>query len=482
MKKSNFILSILIVGVSSYFLFNSIYFYVPNPDVFEYLTEGKIIINYPFSWIATPPAYSVLLHILEKILPFENPGIIGGILFNILSFTLSMVILWKQSTAWLGKFAYLVLLVFIVHPLSSLINLQPMNASPALLLILLVFYLHRRHPILSYIFIVLAFFCRYEAIVLFPIVLLWDLLEYKRLREPLSFLYSSIPVLIWTMRGFYEDTVYRPEYTAGYYNKIPNTEFIINAFSSIILNLKTGSTPIAIFIIVWLTIGILICYKKGIIIPLLYGLFIVGYGIIHTMFPAVVPRYGYLILPFILVLFYWPVVYINQSNRIGKTIISCVLIGLTIFITYRSLKYRDFQTNEQWSRADKRIAGIWLKNNITKPTIVYAFMNDIIGYFAKNSLVEYPQKYNTYGLSQYICDDKKDILIFIDNEITKKRYYYDYADGQDFTSVFMNSEIFPYFHHLETLRIKDYAIKIYRYQAGTKRYGSTLQKLCLDAK
>lgn len=477
MRKKFLLLLLLIAGIYSYFLYNIRYYYVPDPDVFEYLAEGKAMLHESFMWVATPPAYSVLLYVFDKTLPIENPGIVGGILFNILCFALSLFILWKLSGKLLGLYIFLPLILFMISPLSFLVNLQPLNISSALLFILLTFFFHHGHPKISYVFMTLAFFCRYEAIVLFPIVVFWDLLERKKLSSPATFLLLCIPVVTWVWGGLNQDTVYTPEIIAGGH-KIPNSDFVVNSFSSILFNFTAGSAPIAILVVSWLIVGIFICYKNGIIMPLLFGLFIFAYSLIHTMFPVVVPRYSYLILPFILILFYWPAMFISRLKSSSKTFVIVLLVVLTIYSVHRSVSYRGFQTQPQWSRADKRAEGIWLNKNIIRPTIVYAFMNDVIGYYANNLLIKYPRKYNQQEMNQNICDDNKDIIIFIDNDTTQKKYFYDYADGLDYANVFINSEIFPYFNLLETLHVRDYMIKTYGYRVGMKKNNPDIQKFC----
>lgn len=471
-----FIVCITIV-IFWYTITNLHYYYTPNPDVFEYLTEGKLLLRNWGLWIATPPLYSILISLFDLTLPLKYPGISGGILFNAICLTLSIVLLWKQSERFLGNFVFLPILIFLTHPITARVNLQPSNFTPAMLLILLALNAHTRFPSLSYLLVVVAFFFRYEAIAVYPILLILDILQHKTFRSPFASILSLIPIVTWIIRGVSEDTVYRPEYAMAYYN-FPNIGFIRETFSSHLFNFVHDNWIIAFLAIVWIVAGVTICFKKKILPPVAYSLFIFFYSVIHILFPASTPRYAYLILPFTFVLFYWPAIFIARPHRPSQKFMLGILLLASAIILLRNGAFRAYQSDLIWDRADKRFSGEWIRSSITKPTIVYAFMNDIMEYYATGAPVEFKRRYYPQELIQTICDNEKDILVIISNELAKRRYYYSYADGGDFEMLFKDSQVFPYFQLFKTLHIELHTNDIYKYEAGGTQSQRAIRDLC----
>lgn len=472
------IVLLLIICTGIYLLINIHYYYVPDPDIFEYLQEGKELFHAPWIWIPTPPFYSLLLYILDNILPVVNAGIVGGTLINIVCFLCSIYILWRLTEQWLGLYALLPILILIINPLSSLTNLQPMNAGAALFFVLLTFYLHKKRPGASYLCMALAFFCRYEAIVLLPIMLLWDFFEHKRIQNPIAFIAAAELILVWSVRGYFEDKLYTPEIVARA-KELPNIEFFSNTFFSTLFNVQTPVPIYApIIVSIWIVIGIIICYKYKVFIPLLLCLYLIGYTLIHLAFPAVTPRYSYGALPFVLILLYWPAAFLRSSNKIIVKLGACIMIILTIVLVYRSVSYRQNQTSLQWNRADKRVLGLWIQHNVHRPTIVYGFLSMIMNYYAHKTFASYPDRFDEHEFTRNVCDDTKDILIFIDNNPKKQSFYYFYGFGLDYVDTFNSSKMFPYFSLLQKVTIQGYEINIYSHRSGTKKNNAALQTIC----
>ena len=471
------IISSLIAGALGYFLFNIQYYHVPDPDVFQYIHEGELYIRHPFTWMATPPAYSIWLFLLERLVPVIDGGIIAGIFFNIFFVCATGFLVWKLSKLWMGRFAIIVAACFIVNPITAHGALQPINATAAVFFSFLYIYVRNNNPSLGYLFIALAYFCRLEAIILIPIAIICELIEYKTIRKPLVLLFVGLAITYWTIYGYQSDPQYLQEVNARI-DEIPNNKFLILTFVSAIFNTTSTSLFIANIMMFWLLLGvIIISLKKRSMTPVIFGLYILGYCYIHWRFPVAVPRYSYPALPFIFGILFWPIIYLKQLTPRPRRMLTMMVCLISIIIVYRSVMYRDFQSSLQWSRADKRMAGEWLRTNVKNPTIIYGFMSDIIQYYSHNSQVTYPPFFDKNQMTNNICTKKHDIIVFVDNDPKRRQYYYSYGKGDVFVDTFIESKAFELFQKIEELTLRDMTLIVYKYDKN-QRSDTLLQKIC----
>ncbi len=471
------IISSLIASALGYFLFNIQYYHVPDPDVFQYIHEGEMYLRHPFIWMATPPAYSIWLFLLERIVPIVDSGIVAGIFFNILFVCATCFLLWKLSKPWLGHFALIAAACFVVNPITAHGALQPINSTAAVFFSIMYIYTRTANPSLGYLCVALAYFCRLEAIVLLPICILSELIEHRTIRKPLVLLIIGLVVTHWTLYGYYSDPQYLQEITTRI-DEIPNNKFLILTFISAIFNGKSDSLFFANTMMIWLLLGVIvISLKKRVMTPVIFGLYILGYCYIHWRFPVAVPRYSYPVLPFIFGLLFWPVIYIKQLTPKLSRVLMIVISLISITILYRSIMYRDFQSSLQWSRADKRMAGEWLRTNTKNPTIIYGFMSDIIQYYSHNPRITYPLFFDTNQLVDNICTRKHDIIVFVDNDPKRRQYYYSYGKGEVFVDTFLESQSFELFQKVEVLTLRDMELIVYKYDKDQK-IDIKLQEIC----
>lgn len=471
------IISSLIGVAFIYFLSHIQYYHVPDPDVFQYIHEGEMYIRHPFTWMATPPVYSIWLFLLDYLIPITNSGVLVGTFFNILFVCATSFLVWKLSKPWMGKFAIIAAACFIVNPITAHSALQPINATAAVFFSFLYIYIRNTHPSLGYLFIALAYFCRLEAIILLPIAIIGELIEYKTIRKPFVFLIVGLMTLYWTIYGYQSDPQYLQEVNARI-DEIPNYKFLILTFVSAIFNSSSTSLFFAYIMMSWLLLGVIvISQKKRSVTPVIFGLYILGYCYIHWRFPVAVPRYSYPALPFIFGILFWPVIYLKQLTPKFRYMLLLIICFISIIVLYRSVMFRDFQSHLQWSRADKRLAGEWLRINVKNPTIIYGFMSDIIQYYSHDPRIVYPNFFDKNQMINIMCAGTHDIVVFVDNDPKRRQYYYSYGKGEVFVDTFMESPAFVFYRKIETLRIQEMKLDIYKYTKDQKS-DTELQKIC----
>ncbi len=416
-------------------------YYSPNSDFFIHLAEGHALVSNPLSRVTAPPFYSIVVYLLETLLPIPLAGFKGGALFNTVCLIVSLYYLWLLSKKWLGIYALIPLVWFICNPLTFTVTLQALNQPLSLLLVILALYYHNKSPVISYAFALLAFFARIESIALFGVFFIYDRITYRSIRKPrllflslaIACLWLSAPLLQPSNRDYTTEILHRWE-------EIPNLEFLTNSFYiapfSIIskldvrinsFRLASYKTLFSVLSFLWITIGVLYCYKKRLYPPaLLYG-YIISYCLIHIIFPDAVLRYSYLILPFIHILFCWPILIAKRSTVAVSQFLSIVSIAILscIIILYSWTDGRAYANNEVLIDIETRLATEWFNENVQNPAFVYFFQSWVAAYFSTNKNIEYSYNDDIHYASRNMCSHNKDVYIVIDSHVVTDNSYFD---------------------------------------------------------
>ncbi len=428
-----------LVSISIYFINRLSYFYVPDTDFIQYLDEGRELFLNPFAKVVTPPLYSIIFFIFEKFLPLQNPGITGGIILNIFAFVISIFFLFRVIRPHLRIFVLLPIGLWLFHPLTQIVNLQPLNIPLATLFIIVAIFTHEKYTKLSYLFSLLAFFCRPESIALNIAFVLWDFITVRNIKYKWLLMCLFIIASIWFLRPFFglKGNDYMAEMAARK-TEIPNINYIQR--SLIDVPFLIPSSPLLLFgIVIWLGVGSFytIKAKKIQAIFIFYCLF---YSLFHIFFPANTDRYIYPILPFLYIQLYWPY-FEKDFIPLGtiKKMLLLVPIILTIFIFVMYLK-TDYLILNKWDKAEKRLTAEWFNSYAQQKTTVYMFEPWVAKYYSRNKFVYYAFTSIPDVWSPTLCEDDADIFVVLDSQTNEDGKYYDYNHGLQFFKDILNSE------------------------------------------
>ncbi len=452
-------------------------FYVPNSDFLNYLNVGHRILINPFDpYITSAPLYSILVYVLEIILPIKHPGIIGGIIVNILFFITSLIFLWLLSKRWMNNYALLPVLFFGINPVMLYVVLQPSNIPLSVMLILMALFYYTSKPTFAYVLVLIASLTRIESIPVLFVFIISDLIFYKRLRCSKTIIVASLCILAWYIRPIIPHDNYIDEIKFRR-DEIPNLAFIRNSFirAPFSYDLLNANKPIEAFssetiailiIILWIILGLRRYYKLDKVRSFVIIGYVLGYIFIHTVFPDRVIRYSYPLLPFVYMLICWPVIYINTiyssyTRNLSIFLVSVLALGVCCF----SVVNAPFYINDQrWDRAERRLVAEWLNNNIHSQTAVYTFEHYVFSYYVSNPFIDYIDTTESKAWTDDLCTQKGDIYVVFDNQTESDGEYFDHLNGLDFFHQFKNNKsAMSKLKLIKTIRIEKRHAEIYKF-------------------
>lgn len=440
-----------------YFISQIHFFYVPDSDFFQYIGDGRTILQNPLAKIVTPPLYSIIIYLFETYLPIATPGITGGIFLNIISLIFSLYFLWLLIRKEFKIYAFLPLTILALNPLTRIVYLQPLNIPLATLFVLIAIYYYRKYPLLAYAFTLLAFFCRTESIILCAAFVLYDIFVLRRIKIHFGLLIVLFvaaltflrPLISFDKQDYYSEIIARR-------NEIPNFTFARNSLATapfLIFSksqLTGGNVPfrpvsldslIMLLYVFWVVMGVILCFRKKIYMPLLFFFYFIFYIILHMIFPDSVLRYSYPTLPFGYVLLFWPTALLYTQRTLLKALVHLIFVAsLTLYICIRAITIgQEYLNNQKWVKAEKRIAAEWLNDNIKKPTTVYTFEFWVSQYYSRNMNVTYANSVNPHAWQEKLCRENN-VIIIIDNQTQNPISYFDSLNGLDYFAKIKYSE------------------------------------------
>lgn len=465
-------LVIVLLGIYYIYLLQNInYFYLPLSDFFQYLEEAKFLASNPLAGVAGPPLFSLMIYWLDKTLPIRHAGVQAGIFINATCVVLAGYFFWKMAIESIGKFAIIPLVCFLVNPLTFVVNAQLGPHSPPLLFTTMALWYFERKPVVAHAFAVLAFFFRYESIVLFGVFSVIDILEHKRLRFPRLLFGSLILPIVWIIIQFRPSNMYAQEMQARI-SEIPNIMFLVTTFMKEPFVLEYFIAVLVVCIMLWLCVGLWLSYRYHVASLFKIGLFIIGYSIIHLFFPDATPRYSYPVLLYIYLIFCWPVVFIKELPRQMAIVVVLYLVVGAGYVVFNSITHRGYLEEIRWLNAEKRMAGEWLDLNVKVPTVVYSLQHQILQYYTKNILVEYVHV-SSFPSVDGECLIGETVLVVVDNQ-SEEEQYFDYLNGVGYMKKFLSSPRKQSLRAVATLEKFNHWVKIYSYDA-------TQDPLCRNA-
>ncbi len=443
--KVPYILSFLLTCVSIWLLTKIHLFYVPNSDFMNYLNVGRrMFINPMDPVITSAPLYPVIIWIFEILVPIESPGVIIGIVFNIICFIATLYVMWMLIRRVMSQHALIPVVLFAVNPLSLYVVLQPSNLPLAVLFVFLAILTHKHKPIYSFSMLFLGSITRIEVLVLFAIIMLHDLFILRKNRCPKGLLILFILLFAWYARPVMPHDNYVSEISHRLI-ELPNLAFIRNSVlrAPFSINLLTShkifdyTSPesfLVLMLLFWLFIGARIYKKESPEYSTMTNSFMLSYGLIHLLFPDRTIRYSFPLLPFVYVFLFLPFRGVFRFRKTDYTgIMRYAVIFIACGIAVLSFTHGSTYTNDQrWDRAERRLVSEWLNTYIRSPSVVYAFEPYVHRYYNKNNNIQYHTTHDQSAWKNELCMEKRDVYIIFDNQTTSSGSYYDHINGLDY--------------------------------------------------
>jgi len=310
----------LLFALLAFILIHRLYyfncFYVPDADFFDFREKAISFLNLqlpqrPQSYERLP-FYSVLMGFLSLVLPGKEPILSASELINLISFIVSLFLVYSVSSKFLRISSSVVVLLFSMHPLTTHMTVQPRAEMLTLMLILLGTYLSFRDNSISYLFGFLAALTRYEGVILIVSLVIKDLIFSKRkgLAILLGFL-SSLGVIVWLSLNF-KATGHLNPYYHYFGRELGSTTFkdrglgtvslqYIKSNLAVLLNFISLSGSVikksfATLILLLGTSGFYFLFKKSLERTLLIFLLFIGHLLIHLVYYTPAEQHSFLIL------------------------------------------------------------------------------------------------------------------------------------------------------------------------------------------
>ncbi len=482
-NRTNIFLSIFLIGVFIWISTQMNTYIVPNSDFLNYLNVGQRMLANPIDPVITSaPLYSVIVYMLEIVLPMSSPGVFGGISINIIFLILTLYFAWILSRRWLGAYALLPVVFFAINHVTLSVVLQPSNIPLALLFVFVAMYQYPIAPSTAYLLVILAMLTRIEAIVLFPLFFILDIFYFRKFRCPKIIIALFAVVVIWYIRP----VVPRDNYVEEMVNRsaeIPNMAFLKNSFirapfsyNLLLFTKQFDSFPyesiVLMLVLTWLLFGAIYFYRRDQMSTLLMCGFVVGYTVIHFIFPDPVIRYSYPLLPFVYILLCWPIALLRNKRSIyQKVCIAVVMTVLSSLILFFSLINGPMFTNDQrWDRAERRFASEWLNANIHRKIVVYSFEYYVYQYYIKNPLVRVIDTTKLSTWSQDFCSQGTDIYVVFDNQTDGQGGYFDHLNGLGYFQALQKSkDLMSNLILVKSIRLDKRHADIYKFAHNSSR-------------
>lgn len=205
------------------------YFYVPNSDFFAFKVQAEewLSLTLPQDY-GRLPLYPLLIGIISLILPKSNDAILySAELTNLLLSIISLFLIYLISSKFLKKFAFLVVFLTAINPLSVFITSQPFLETLLLTTILCSIYLDLRDDNKRFLFALLSSLTRYEGFLLIPIFVIKGLIySQRKLLAILLGILSSAGMMIWMILSYSDPSYVNPYLQATLAMKRVGTDFI----------------------------------------------------------------------------------------------------------------------------------------------------------------------------------------------------------------------------------------------------------------
>jgi hypothetical protein len=270
---------------------------MPMSDFFEFRDSALSFLNLslPESF-QIAPLYPLLIGILSLIFPFvKHPILFAAQLLNFSLSIISLLIIYSISNKFLNKGAFIVVWLCALNCSTLYLTIQPLVEMSLLTTILLSIYLIIKGSRLVYLALALAALTRYEAALLIPITVAYNLVyQKKRLITLLLGLLSSLGIIVWMGLSYIHSQFINPyvEEALGIGLFYPKFLFIDDCIHSLI----NWATPHFFFITIFLLfifIGFYSIIKDSPkeFLPTL--LFFTSYMIIHIAYPHSFARFAF---------------------------------------------------------------------------------------------------------------------------------------------------------------------------------------------
>jgi hypothetical protein len=296
--KNKFLLVFLLVlfFLYSLYCFHN-YFYTPISDFFDIRESTISLLNLslPQSFKRVP-LYPLLIGILSLFFPFvKYPILFAAQLLNLILAIISLLLIYLISNKFLNKGAFVVVWLCALNINTLFSTIQPLIEMTLLTTILLSIYLAIKGSRLVYLALALAALTRYEAALLIPIIVGYNLIyQKKRLITLLFGLLSSLGIIIWIGLSYIHSQFINPyvEEISGMGLFSSKFLFINDCMYSLINWASSLFSFIPIFLL-FIFIGIYSLIKDSFreFLPTL--LFFISYIIIHIAYPHSFPRFAF---------------------------------------------------------------------------------------------------------------------------------------------------------------------------------------------
>ena len=202
--KYNLFLVILFIFISIHALYYFDYFYVPDSDYFDMREKALSFMNFesPRSY-ARLPLYPLLMGLLSLILPVKHPVLYAAELTNFAAFLVSCILLYLISKRFLDKYAFIVLYLFALHPLTVHMTVQPRAEMLTVMFVLSGIYLACKESKYAYLAAFLASLTRYEGFFLIPGLVIADIVRTRKfMPNILMGIISSSGLIVWVLLNY----------------------------------------------------------------------------------------------------------------------------------------------------------------------------------------------------------------------------------------------------------------------------------------
>ena len=424
-KVTHTIIDCLVVGIitaTAVLLWtNKNYFAVPNPDIFQYIDDGKqyLQLKLPTN-IQTPPINSILICSLARLLQSpEYPEILSAHIINVVAAIITMCLLYLLIRSYSRIVGALVIVLLATNPLfifSSLNVTSEVLFTTAIVLALLLYRYGRFRG--AYITAGLSFLIRYEGLLLLISMIALDWLRRKSERRATVRLglLAFTPVCLWLMIAAHHNNlggIVGNDYVrevVSLWRRLPQLQIItrmpINLIDYVMWETGGALRSIGIVLLYFLTLvgAFVLIIRKDTTLRLVF-LNASLYIVLHVFFPYAPDRYLY---PVVWALYLAPLLGIQVLvltilpinvgfRRICRVAGVFVVVLVAAGNLQKTIRYylndASNSTNFAFPRnyqLEIRLAADWLNNTkFEQPVMVFAYEPWILNYYTKNQRVSF---------------------------------------------------------------------------------------------
>jgi len=474
--------------VTGMLLSNINYYSFPSGDFIPYVDEGRAFVSGSLPpLLNNAPIYSVAIVLLGKLIPYQYPELIAGIILNIALFAIGIWMVWKIAEQWFGRVGLVVFCYLLLHPLSYHVVLNPLNIVAFSTAFLTTIYLRMKgRSAAAYALAGISYWIRPEAVALLLAMGAIDLIRNVQKKQTLKYLIlASLPMILWEISvAFHNEggNIYAAE-SLALRSEIPNGYFLNFTFSNLIVTEQFLQNP-------WLLGALLAYIIAGVVFFILdknrekqlLSLYTLVYFAIHLFFPGKGDRYTFPLLMPAAVLSVWP---LELSLKLNKKIQKKLGMGIRLLFILFSIgvvlnnktQIQPFLSARKEYRGEYRMIADWITQQLfQRPTVIVTFNPGGVQYFTNNNSVE------IFRIEDHIdqCDtitcvifnnwqyfNNKDILLIYDSFTQKSDTIYDNRHGVKLFKNMEHSQDKKYFRFMQMLESEDRWVKIYRFNISS---------------